>query len=70
MARDRASQKASHRARARRAIRRGNPALVALAKSLWDEGRTLLATSALVAEGTYDGDRAAVLGGAGQAPDR
>jgi DNA invertase Pin-like site-specific DNA recombinase len=50
VARDRASQKAGRRVEGAKGYTRGNPALVALAKSLWGEGRTLLATSTLLAE--------------------
>jgi len=49
-ARDRASQQAGHRVEGQKGYLRGNPELVRLAKELWREGRTLLATSALLAE--------------------
>ena len=52
-ARDRASQKAGRRVEGRKGHTRGDPELVALAKSIWREGRTLLATSALLAERGY-----------------
>ena len=50
VARDRASAKAGRRIEGKKGNTRGNPELVALAKSLWRDGRTLLATSALLAE--------------------
>src|SRR5262249_21842131 len=53
MARDRASQKAGRRIEGRKGHTRGDPELVALAKLIWREGRTLLATSALLAERGY-----------------
>jgi DNA invertase Pin-like site-specific DNA recombinase len=53
VARDRASQKAGRRIEGQKGHTRGNPELVALAKSIWLEGRTLLATSALLAERGY-----------------
>jgi DNA invertase Pin-like site-specific DNA recombinase len=52
-ARDRASQKAGRRIEGRKGHTRGDPELVALAKSIWREGRTLLATSAMLAERGY-----------------
>jgi DNA invertase Pin-like site-specific DNA recombinase len=52
-ARDRASQKAGRRVEGRKGHTRGDPELVALAKQIWMEGRTLLATSALLAERGY-----------------
>jgi DNA invertase Pin-like site-specific DNA recombinase len=52
-ARDRASEKAGRRVEGRKGHTRGDPELVALATSLWREGRTLLATSALLAERGY-----------------
>lgn len=50
VARDRASEQAGRRIEGRKGHLRGDPDLVRLAKSLWMEGRTLLATSALLAE--------------------
>jgi DNA invertase Pin-like site-specific DNA recombinase len=52
-ARDRASQKAGRRIEGRKGHTRGDPELVRLARSIWKEGRTLLATSALLAERGY-----------------
>lgn len=51
-ARDRASEKAGQRVEGQKGYTRGNPELVALAKAL-GEGRTLLATSAALAERGY-----------------
>jgi DNA invertase Pin-like site-specific DNA recombinase len=52
-ARDRASQKAGRRIEGRKGHTRGNPDLVQLATSIWKDGRTLLATSAVLAERGY-----------------
>lgn len=48
--RDLASKKAGRRVEGRKGYTRGNPELVALARSIWREGRTLLATSEILAE--------------------
>jgi DNA invertase Pin-like site-specific DNA recombinase len=53
LARDRASEKAGRRIEGRKGHTRGDPELVGLAKALWKEGRTLLATSANLAERGY-----------------
>jgi DNA invertase Pin-like site-specific DNA recombinase len=53
VARDRASERAGHRIEGRKGHTRGNPELVQRAKSIWKEGRTLLATSTLLAERGY-----------------
>jgi DNA invertase Pin-like site-specific DNA recombinase len=53
VARDRASEKAGRRIEGQKGHTRGDPELVALAKSIWREGRTLLTTSALLAERGY-----------------
>ena len=53
VARDRASQKAGRRVEGQKGHTRGKPELVALAKELSREGRTLLATAAVLAERGY-----------------
>jgi hypothetical protein len=53
IARDRASERAGRRIEGRKGHIKGNPELVALAKSIWREGRTLLTTSAVLAERGY-----------------
>ena len=53
VARDRASVKAGRRIEGKKGYTRGDPELVALAKSIWLEGRTLRATSQLLAERGY-----------------
>jgi DNA invertase Pin-like site-specific DNA recombinase len=50
VARDRASERAGRRIEGRKGHTKGNPTLVKLAQQIWGEGRTLLATSAALAE--------------------
>jgi len=52
-ARDRKSREVGHRIDGRKGHTRGNPELVQLARSIWKEGRTLLATSAVLAARGY-----------------
>src|SRR5262249_42778761 len=53
VARERASERLGRGVEGAKGHTRGNPELIELAKQIWREGRTLLATSALLAERGY-----------------